>query len=463
MTSKIDFKRSPVTGISILVIGGGIGGLCFAIEAYRKGHNVRIIERRPSLDELGDLVVLQPSALHSPKKWPGFMERLSTLVYEPFSVLKKYDGTFLGKVPLGPEGGQALPINRSEFHAVLFNYTIDIGISVEFDATVQEYHESSTTGGVKLSDGRMLEADLVIAADGVGTTSWKLVTGSKEGAISSGFALYRVSFPVGPALENPIIAKEFSGHKTYMGVYFGPDVHGVFGKTEKTVFWTLTHKDNGSAGEAWVQNAPVENALPYVKDWAPFYSELIKATPGGKAVDWKLMWRNPQPKMVSPLGHVAQVGDAAHAFLPTSGSGASMAMEDGYTLAACLHVAFQRGRGKEDIPLACRVYNLFRFERVACAQLHGFENRERLHKTDWKELDEEPSKLPVTVRKWIINHDPEQYAYDMYDAAASHLIGGTPFVNTNFPPGYKYEPWTIQELLAASERGERLKLEGDWS
>jgi 2-polyprenyl-6-methoxyphenol hydroxylase-like FAD-dependent oxidoreductase len=175
------------------------------------------------------------------------------------------------------------------------------------------------------------------------------------------------------------------------------------------------------------------------------------------------MWRNPQPKMVSPLGHVAQVGDAAHAFLPTSGSGAAMAMEDGYTLAACLDIAFQRGAGKEDIPLACRVFNLLRFERVACAQLQGFENRERLHKTDWKALEENPSKPPGGVREWMRNHDPEQYAYDMYDAAASHLVSGTPFANTNFPPGYKYKPWTIQELLAASERGERLHLEGDWS
>lgn len=200
-----------------------------------------------------------------------------------------------------------------------------------------------------------------------------------------------------------------------------------------------------------------------MKDWAPFYSELIKATPGGKAVDWKLMWRNPQPKMVSPLGRVAQVGDAAHAFLPTSGSGASMAMEDGYTLAACLHIAFQSGGGKEDISLACRVYNLLRFERVACAQLLGFENREHFHKTDWKALGEDPSKLPGLIREWLRNHDPEQYAYDMYSAAASHLISGTSYVNTNFPPGYKYKPWTIQELLAASKRGERLVLEGDWS
>ncbi|KAI1665709.1 UbiH 2-polyprenyl-6-methoxyphenol hydroxylase [Pyrenophora tritici-repentis] len=463
MASRIDFERSSATDLSILVVGGGIGGLSFAIEAYRKGHNVRVIERRSGLSSLGDLIVVQAPALRSPTKWPGFMERLSVFAYEPFAVMKKYDGTFLGRVPWAPEGEDAFPINRSDFHEVLFNYAIDIGISVEFNTSVQEYHESSTSGRVKLANGRVLKADLIVAADGVGSTSWELVTGSNEVAIHSGFAVYRSSFPAGPALENPVIAKEFGGAKTYMGIYFGPDVHGVFGKNESTIFWTLTHKDTGNAEEIWAQNAPVEDALPYVKDWAPFYTELIKATPGGKAIDWKLMWRSPQPKMVSPQGRVVQMGDAAHAFLPTSGSGATMAMEDGYTLAACLHMAFQSGRGKEDIPLACRVYNLLRFERVACAQLLGFQNRENLHKTDWEALEKSASKTPLKVRKWLTSHDAEKYAYDMYDAAASHLVEKTPFANTNFPLGYNYKPWKIQELLAASERGERLELEGDWS
>lgn len=39
-------ERENDTGISILVVGGGIAGLAFAIEAHRKGHTVQIIERR---------------------------------------------------------------------------------------------------------------------------------------------------------------------------------------------------------------------------------------------------------------------------------------------------------------------------------------------------------------------------------------------------------------------------------
>lgn len=46
-------KRSPASGVSVLVVGGGIAGLAFSIEAYRKGHEVRVIERRPNCNNYG--------------------------------------------------------------------------------------------------------------------------------------------------------------------------------------------------------------------------------------------------------------------------------------------------------------------------------------------------------------------------------------------------------------------------
>lgn len=68
------------------------------------------------------------------------------------------------------------------------------------------------------------------------------------------------------------------------------------------------------------------------------------------------MWRNPQPRWASTQGRVIQIGDAAHPFLPSSASGATMAMEDAYSLAACLQIA-----GKGDISLAAKVHNHLRY------------------------------------------------------------------------------------------------------
>lgn len=48
-------NRYPPSGLSILIVGGGIGGLTFAIEAYRKGHEVRVLEKRPGFEGYGKL------------------------------------------------------------------------------------------------------------------------------------------------------------------------------------------------------------------------------------------------------------------------------------------------------------------------------------------------------------------------------------------------------------------------
>lgn len=33
------------TGINVLIVGAGVGGLTTAVECYRKGHAVRVLER----------------------------------------------------------------------------------------------------------------------------------------------------------------------------------------------------------------------------------------------------------------------------------------------------------------------------------------------------------------------------------------------------------------------------------
>lgn len=45
--------RDPASGLEIIIVGGGIAGLSFAIEAYRKGHQVTLLERRPDFNDYG--------------------------------------------------------------------------------------------------------------------------------------------------------------------------------------------------------------------------------------------------------------------------------------------------------------------------------------------------------------------------------------------------------------------------
>ena len=48
-----DVEIAPPTGISVLIVGAGVGGLVAALECTRKGHSVRIFEREAAVHSTG--------------------------------------------------------------------------------------------------------------------------------------------------------------------------------------------------------------------------------------------------------------------------------------------------------------------------------------------------------------------------------------------------------------------------
>ena len=46
------------SGIDVLVVGAGLGGMVAAIELKRQGHKVSIIESKPKLEGLGTSHIL---------------------------------------------------------------------------------------------------------------------------------------------------------------------------------------------------------------------------------------------------------------------------------------------------------------------------------------------------------------------------------------------------------------------
>jgi len=53
-----DMKIDSPTGIKVGIIGGGIGGLTAAIECHRKGHSVRVFERKGWFESFGMLQLI---------------------------------------------------------------------------------------------------------------------------------------------------------------------------------------------------------------------------------------------------------------------------------------------------------------------------------------------------------------------------------------------------------------------
>lgn len=98
--------------------------------------------------------------------------------------------------------------SRPKFIAALFTQLKNIGVDVAFGKRAVDYTEDGAEqkASVLLDDGSKLEADVVIAADGVGTSSCKVVGGTDIPSYPSGLSILRTAFPVETAMEDPEIA-----------------------------------------------------------------------------------------------------------------------------------------------------------------------------------------------------------------------------------------------------------------
>jgi len=164
-----------------------------------------------------------------------------------------------------------------------------------------------------------------------------------------------------------------------------------------------------------------EIVFEYAKELGiPVYLDRsIEKTPEERLVDWKLVSRDPLPTWVSPRGRILLLGDSAHPFLPTSAQGAAQAVEDGVNIAVCL----RRG-GKARVPTAVRTHERIRYERVKAVQKTGETTRDMWHKVDWQAVKKDPASIQFPRQDWIMEHDVEKHAEEVYDEVARDVAKG---------------------------------------
>ena len=169
----------------------------------------------------GDSFTIGPSAIRQLRYFPKLWEENEEISYDPWIVYRKHtDELIFGPDPMdwvqSKENGESkVPLkvyrhSRPKFHKALSNQVERCGIKIEYGKRVVDYFETSSKGGVTLDNGENIQADIVVAADGINTKSWKLIAGEKIAATSSGFSIYRTAFPVEIALQDPLVRERFT-------------------------------------------------------------------------------------------------------------------------------------------------------------------------------------------------------------------------------------------------------------
>ncbi|KAE8383136.1 hypothetical protein BDV26DRAFT_287922 [Aspergillus bertholletiae] len=470
--------RLPKNGITVVIIGAGVAGLQTALECWRKGCEVVVLERAAELSPLGDYFTITPSALTTLKYYPSMFADYHSCIHDCLLHVYSPSGERLltrppewkqpGVVTTAPDVNLSFLNRRSVFAKMQLDQVKRLGIPIHWNAPVVAVREHESSVTVVTGSGQEFVGDVCVGANGIGSTIPGFDAGPEVAVQDSGYAVARVAFPRSAIKDGSPASTLFQTIDTRpeFRVYVGEDIHLILFLTPDWVAFVFTHPDNNNAKESWSNHKQPADLMPFLEraadKWDPAVLDFVHSAPS-EIVDWKLRWRDGAEQWTSDRGRLIRIGDAAHAFFPTAGNGAVQGLEDAVSLAECLHIG-----GKEGLTQATKVHNKLRFERVSILQQTGFINREELHNVDIAAISADSKNANLgffKIGRWVWNHDPGRYAQDNYDACLAHLENGTPFSNTNLPPGHVYQPWSLESETKRMQAGQKstLKENGDWS
>lgn len=335
---KSSDSRTPQSpNLKILVAGGGIGGLVFALAAKRKGFEVIVFERDLSAirgeGQYRGPIQIQSNALAA-------LEAIDLNVAEEVmsagcitgdrinGLVDGISGTWYTKFDtFTPAAERGLPvtrvISRMKLQEILARA---VGDDIIFNGSnVVDYVDDGSKVSVILENGERHEGDVLVGADGIRSKVRTNLFGHSE-ASYAGYTCYTgIADFVPPDIET-VGYRVFLGHKQY---FVSSDVGA--GKMQ----WYAFHKE--PAGGTDVPNGKKKRLLKIFDGWCDNVIDLLNATDEEAILRRDIYDR--VPIFSWGKGRVTLLGDSVHAMQPNMGQGGCMAIEDGYQLAVELEKA----------------------------------------------------------------------------------------------------------------------------
>ena len=322
--------------MTVLIAGGGIGGLTLALSCQQLNIPFIIFEKTKTLEPLGVGINLQPNAVRELAdlnlKQDLYKIGVETQEFGLFS--KK--GLKIWTEPRGLAAGYNEPqfsVHRGQLQKLLYNKLIERAdrFSIKTGCSVNSFENLSS--GVKLNcfnkrseQEETFSGSILVGCDGINSQVRKQMYPNEQPPIWNGAVLWR-----GITSEAPFRTKASM-------VMIGHD-------TQRFVSYPISDPDsNGRSIINWIAELKFDPSNPWPKgDWS---KKVNKSKFIDQFKDWAFEWINPH-QLISNAGDVFEypmvdreplekwtfdnttiLGDAAHPTYPVGSSGASQAIID---------------------------------------------------------------------------------------------------------------------------------------
>lgn len=359
---------------TMVIVGGGIGGLAAALACARTGWKIDLLEQALEFGEVGAGIQLGPNAVRVLQAM-GVEQALRRVAAFPerLEVRNALSTQLLGMLPLGQRaqqryGAPYITIARADMHGLLLEAVrAQGGVNLHLDSRVVGIAQDAQQVRVQTVQDQTFEAPVLLGADGLWSQVRKQVVADDVPPRVTGHLAFRAMVP----------QSDLSAHlrSQVVTAWMGPDFHAVHYPVRSGEWLNVVCIVHGTVAgdpQSWDHSANAHELRSRMELAGGTLHELIHAIPLWRL--WPLTDREPMTSAAQHAkGRIALLGDAAHPMRPYLAQGAGMAIEDAAALAHCLQEV------PNDVPQALARYADMRWQRNARVQARAIRNGQIYH------------------------------------------------------------------------------------
>jgi 2-polyprenyl-6-methoxyphenol hydroxylase-like FAD-dependent oxidoreductase len=338
---------------TVLVVGGGIGGLAACLALSQLGFAVTVIEQAAHIGEIGAGIQLGPNAFTAMDAL-GAGERLRrrAVYVDRLVMMDALDESEVACVPLGEPfrerfGDAYAVIHRADVHLSILE-EVQRAPNVTFLTSTRITDVDVAPDAVRVIDasGNVHSGAALVGADGVKSVVRQALVGDTHRV--SGHVVYR---GVVPRDDMPQDLRWNAA-----ALWAGPNCHLVHYPLRGGEQYNLVVTFHSREREEWgVREGSKAEVLSYFEGIAPRPRQLLDRPTSWKR--WATADRDPVDRW--GRGRATLLGDAAHPMLQYMAQGACMALEDAVTLREAIRACDM------DLEAGLRLYESRRVVRTA--------------------------------------------------------------------------------------------------
>lgn len=374
----------------VTIIGAGPGGLATAIALRKQGIDAHVYEKATEFRPVGAGLALRVNGLRCLDAIePGIVGTLkssscqvqrTTLKTSGGEIIRTNQSTTMEKY------GQPLLIIWWWHLQQILASALPVEV-IHLNHSCVNFEQNQNTVITNFENGKTVESDLLIGADGVNSAVRQALIGDGEPKYLGSMSWRAIA--------------------DYNDELIPPD-EVILMKGEQSILFLLNLGDGNmnwvarkQLSDSSLSPTPAETKSRVLKEYANWIEpvrKLMAATDAEKILERPICHRLPLKQW--SYGRVTLLGDAAHPMSPSAGQGANTTFEDAYELAECL-------REFPDLKIALGNYDNRRIQRTAIIQTRSARGEKIIFSKPTQQTNQKSPQGFEEFQNWVYDYDPK--------------------------------------------------------